>query len=574
MLRSKALRPVWVSAFVAGVPLLALFALQWRFMGQLRASSTLVLRQASDDAAEELAQRIRRDFGWPAFNLLERINHAQVRALEFDGIAQTLNERADHLQFVDRVFVWSRSYRDSDAAAASTGCTQPQAVFFLVVPRSDAPRSATVSCDPRLSPAILKTGIELARLRSSFTLASEAVGQHDYQTVYHFLWDQTEQRLGLSAFMGFTIDLDDVRTKYFPRVVAAEAAVEQRRNRRFAMPALVLSIVDEAGSEVYRSGRSLAHDYDGEARFPFLFFDTELLESLSPQRPDVRYWTVRSGYADADASTFVDHQMRQQQALWAVIALVALAGVAVILRATVREARVSELKADFMASVSHELKTPLAKIQLFAETLESGRTRTPEKAKEYYAIIRMQAKKLAYLIGMMLDFAKIEAGVRQYQIEEISLQPVVETAVASFGDELALKGFQVETSFAAREIAIRGNTEGLQQLFANLISNAIKFSGDRRYLFVGIRIDGRDAVVEVADRGIGIPRREQRKIFRKFYRVSGEAGTTHAPGSGLGLAIVAHVARAHGASVSVESAPGNGARFSVRIAILDQEVAG
>ena len=299
-----------------------------------------------------------------------------------------------------------------------------------------------------------------------------------------------------------------------------------------------------------------------------------MLESLSPQRPEIRYWTVRSGYADADVATFVDRQMRQQQALWAVIALVALAGVAVIVRATVREARVSDLKADFMASVSHELKTPLAKIQLFAETLESGRARTPEKANEYYSIIRIQAKKLGYLIGMMLDFAKIEAGVRQYEIEEISLQPVVETALSSFEDELALKGFHVETAFATREIAVLGNTEGLHQLFANLISNAIKFAGDRPYLFVGVSTDGRDALVEVADRGIGIPRREQRKIFRKFYRVSGEAGTTHAPGSGLGLAIVAHVARAHGASVTVESTPGRGARFIVRIPLLDQEVAG
>jgi signal transduction histidine kinase len=573
LLRSKALRPVWVSVFVAGVPLLALFALQWRFMGQLRASSTLVLRQASDDAAEELAQRIRRDFGWPAFNLLERINHAQVRALDFDGIAQTLNERADHLQFIDRLFVWSRNSRGSDGAAVSAGCTPPQ-VFLLAAPRPDAPRGVTVTCDPRLSPAILKTGIELARLRSSFTLASEAVGERDYQTVYHFLWDQTEQRLGLSAFIGFTIDLDYVRTVYFPRAVAAEAAMEQRRNRRFAVPALVLSIIDEGGSEVYRSGRSLAHDYDGEARFPLLFFDTDLLESLSPQRPDIRYWAVRSGYADADGATFVDRQMRQQQALWAVIALVALAGVAVTVRATAREARVSELKADFMASVSHELKTPLAKIQLFAETLESGRTRTPEKAQEYYSIIRIQAKKLAYLIGTMLDFAKIEAGVRQYQIEEISLQPVVQAALASFADELALKAFHVETAFAAREIAIRGNTEGLHQLFANLVSNAIKFSGDRRDLFVGVNTDGRDAVVAVADRGIGIPRREQRKIFRKFYRVSGDGNTTCAPGSGLGLAIVAHVARAHGASVSVESAPGAGARFTVRIPLLEPDAAG
>jgi signal transduction histidine kinase len=575
VLRSKTLRTVWISALAAGMPLLALFVLQWRFMGQLRASSTLVLRQASNDAADELAQRIRRDFGWPAFNLLERVNHAQVRALAFDGIARTITERVDHLQFVDRVFVWSKNNPRGTAHAAALGCSGTAAVFFLAVPHpGDRPSSEpAASCDPRLAAAILRTGLELAHLRSSFTLGDEVIGAHHYQTVYHFLWDQTEERLGLGAFLGFTIDLDYLRTQYFPAMVNREAAAAVQRKRRFALPLLALSIVDDTKSEVYRSGRSLASEYDAEAQFPLLFFDTELLESLGPLRADIRYWTVRAGYADANADLFVDRQMRQQQALWAVIALVALAGIGFIVRASIREARVSDLKADFMASVSHELKTPLAKIQLFAETLESGRTRTPEKAQEYYSIIRAQAMKLAYLIGMMLDFAKIEAGVRQYELEEISLQPVVQSALASFHEELALRSFSVETSFAPREIAIRGNTEGLQQLFANLISNAIKFAGDSRYVFVGVKADARDAIVEVADRGVGIPRTEQHRIFRKFYRVASATARPRVAGSGVGLAIVAHIARVHGGTVSVDSAPGRGAIFTVRIPLLETDYA-
>ena len=107
----------------------------------------------------------------------------------------------------------------------------------------------------------------------------------------------------------------------------------------------------------------------------------------------------------------------------------------------------------------------------------------------------------------------------------------------------------------------------------NLISNAIKYSSDVRYLFVGLATDGSNTTLEIADRGIGIPRAEQRRIFRKFYRVRGDAAHPGATGSGLGLSIVTHVARAHAATISVESERGRGSRFKVRLPLIVGEAA-
>ena len=560
-----------IATLLTGVPVIILLILQWRLIGQLRTASTDVVQQAVDDSAEVLAQQIRHDFGWPAFNLLERIDHRDVRDLRFAGIAKTLAERASHLEFIDRVFIWSK---DQTAPIAIPGCDLPSTQVYFFTVRSDngeEPRYP-VRCNPPLSAAIRAKGVELAGLRNSFTLSEETVDQERYHTVYHYLFDQTEQRLGLAAFVGFTVNQRDLTAHYFPRAVAA-AIGRVRQSTQYSIPALAMSIIDDRGQEVYRSGRSLFANYDGEARFPFLFFNTDLLESLGPAPPPIRYWTVRTGFVEGNISGFVLRQTRLQQVLWLVIVLVALVGVGLTVRATIREARVVQLQSEFMSSVSHDLKTPLAKIQLFAETLESGRARSPEKAQEYYSIIRSQSLKLGHMIGTMLEFAKIQAGARQYQLEEIDFVPVVRSALAAFEDELTLKNFEVETSFPDHEVPIHGNSDGLQQLLDNLISNAIKYSSEVRYLFVGVAIDGSHATVEIADRGIGIPRSEQRRIFRKFYRVRSDAAHPATTGSGLGLSIVTHVARAHAATISVDSERGRGSSFKVRLPLIAAEAA-
>jgi signal transduction histidine kinase len=170
--------------------------------------------------------------------------------------------------------------------------------------------------------------------------------------------------------------------------------------------------------------------------------------------------------------------------------------------------------------------------------------------------------RLAHRIEGILDFARIEAGVRTYPMERVDLKAALRSAYESYEYELGHAGFERELVLPAEEVTITGNADALEQLFANLIDNALKYSEDDRALRVTLTVTERVARVDVSDRGIGIPRADQKRIFRKFYRVQRPGGSR--TGSGLGLAIVTHIVEAHAGRIHCSSEPGRGATFTIQ----------
>lgn len=241
---------------------------------------------------------------------------------------------------------------------------------------------------------------------------------------------------------------------------------------------------------------------------------------------------------------------------------VIVAGVVTTWRLMRRETEMARLKSDFVANVSHDLKTPLSVIRMFGETLEMGRVTDEARRREYYRVITRESERLSRLIDNVLDFSRIEGGRQTYQLSPTAVEPLIRDAVEAFAYPLAQQGFKVEVNLARDLPEIPMDAEAVGQALANLIDNAIKYSADERALTVDARIvDGRLALT-VTDRGLGIPKTEQAKIFEKFYRV-GRSDTQGRRGSGVGLALVRHIAEAHGGDVTVESAPGEGSRFTL-----------
>src|SRR5581483_8653717 len=236
-------------------------------------------------------------------------------------------------------------------------------------------------------------------------------------------------------------------------------------------------------------------------------------------------------------------------------------GMFFVVRAAAREVRVAEMKSTFVSSVSHDLKTPLALIQLFAETLELGRLKNSERAHEYYRIINSEAKKLTRLINNLLDFSKIEAGLRRYKQLPEDLSALTRRVVESLDSQFRHNQYTV-TLHADGRVPVTIDPEAAEQALENLLSNAMKYSPDNREIVVDVGTEREFGVVRVTDRGIGIPPRLQRKIFRKFFRVQTDAGSGP-QGTGLGLAIVEHVMRGHGGFVRVQSEPGRGSTFAL-----------
>jgi signal transduction histidine kinase len=229
-----------------------------------------------------------------------------------------------------------------------------------------------------------------------------------------------------------------------------------------------------------------------------------------------------------------------------------------------KEMALARLKSDFVSNVSHELRTPLALIRLYAETLELGRITTPEKKQEYYRIIRKESERLTALINNILDFSRIEAGRKEYEFRETNIAELVRNTLDSYRYQIEQQGFAFDESIDPDIPAVRVDREAIARALVNLVNNALKYSADEKYL--GVKLYGANGSVklEVVDHGIGITRREQSKIFEKFYR-TGDPLVHNTKGSGLGLSLVRHITQAHGGDIAVESTPGKGSKFTLSL---------
>jgi signal transduction histidine kinase len=242
--------------------------------------------------------------------------------------------------------------------------------------------------------------------------------------------------------------------------------------------------------------------------------------------------------------------------------VVIAAGLLATYRLVRRESETARLKAEFVANVSHDLKTPLALIRVFGETLEMGRVTDEARRQEYYRVITHESERLSRLIENVLDFSRIESGRRTYDLVPVSVEPLVRDTVESFAYLLSQQGFKVDVAIQPDLPEVAMDVDAVSQALANLIDNAIKYSEKRKVLTVEAAFRDGGVALTVGDEGIGIPREEQGRIFDKFYRV-GRSETQGRRGSGVGLALVRHVAQAHGGRVSVDSRPGEGSRFTL-----------
>ena len=248
----------------------------------------------------------------------------------------------------------------------------------------------------------------------------------------------------------------------------------------------------------------------------------------------------------------------------ACLSLVIVGGLVLTKHIVSKEMALARLKSDFVSNVSHELRTPLALIRLYAETLELGRITTRDKKQEYYRIIRKESERLSALINNILDFSRIEAGRKEYEFRETDIAELIHNTLDSYRYQIEQQGFAFEESIDPSLPKVYVDREAIARALVNLVNNALKYSADEKFL--GVKLYGANGSLklEVADHGIGITRREQSKIFEKFYR-TGDPLVHNTKGSGLGLSLVRHITQAHGGEIVVESTPGKGSKFTLSL---------
>ena len=241
-----------------------------------------------------------------------------------------------------------------------------------------------------------------------------------------------------------------------------------------------------------------------------------------------------------------------------------LPGVVVVLRDVSEVKRLEQMRQQFIANVSHELKTPLSSIKAYTETLLGGALKDPVHGQRFLERIDEQAGRLHQLIMDMLSLARIESSQAPLELADIPLSRVVQRTVIDHERLAASKQVTLENRIGESPIAIRADEEALRQILNNLIDNAVKYTPPGGLVTVAGRVDGAVVLCEVTDTGHGIPAEHHSRLFERFYRVD-NARSRELGGTGLGLAIVKHLTQAMGGSVEVRSQVGQGSTFTVRL---------
>jgi len=221
----------------------------------------------------------------------------------------------------------------------------------------------------------------------------------------------------------------------------------------------------------------------------------------------------------------------------------------------------NRLKSDFVSYVSHELRTPLTSIKMFAEILRSRPLRLGRTARGYVRVIEGESERLGRMVTTILDSARIESGVQEYRPVPGDLRQHVRKALGAMEYQLAQHKFRWSLREPRRALEVRADPDAVIQAVVNLVTNAIKYSGERRVLAVNVARRGTGCICAVRDRGIGIEKDLLPHIFERFFRAPGARRT--AGGVGLGLPLVRHIMSVHGGTVEVESSPGQGSTFTL-----------
>ncbi len=323
-------------------------------------------------------------------------------------------------------------------------------------------------------------------------------------------------------------------------------------------PAFILALLDDKGRPV---AIAPADSPPQDWRKPFVA--SEIGEALP-------HWEAALYLRSPAQLTDAARRVRRNLYLLISCALAAIAlGGWVVFSDTRRQLVAAQKKTDFVSNVSHELKTPLTSIRMFAELMHSGRA-APERQGQYLRIIMVEAERLTRLINNVLDFSQLDRHERRLRKVPVDLHAALTRLWPAHELHLQEAGFAATWESSPPPYPITGDEDALAQVLTNLLSNAEKYSGEQKKITLRSHVEGEWVCVSVLDRGPGVPNGEERKIFEPFYRAH-DSLSSGIPGTGLGLALARRVIHEHGGEIVYQTRPGGGSHFTVRLPLAQAE---
>jgi signal transduction histidine kinase len=300
--------------------------------------------------------------------------------------------------------------------------------------------------------------------------------------------------------------------------------------------------------------------------------------SALSERPAVRLasvtalpWTIQiTNTADSEA---LRDRRRLLMAGMSMLFVLIVAGAWLIERTVARELAVADLQSDFVSAVSHEFRTPLTTLCQLSEMLVRDRVATDDDRRQYYQLLHGESHRLRRLVETLLNFGRLEAGQMEFRFSDVDVRVLVRNTIDEFAASRQARGHRIELAVDEMPLPMRGDGDVLKTVVWNLLENAAKYSPECDTIWVTVRRRGSDIALTVRDRGVGIPVQEQRQVFDKFVRgVSARASDVG--GVGVGLAMARRIVDAHGGDIAIESAPGMGSTFTVRLPSVVSQLPG
>jgi two-component system sensor histidine kinase SenX3 len=242
-----------------------------------------------------------------------------------------------------------------------------------------------------------------------------------------------------------------------------------------------------------------------------------------------------------------------------------------IIRDVTEQERLDQMRRDFVANTSHELKTPVGAVTLLAEAIESAADDAAQ-VRVFAARISAEAARLSQLTGRIMSLSRLQADDGLSEVRPVSIDEVLAASIEAHVVQADSAGVEL-TRGGDRGVWVRGDSQILIEAFGNLIANAIVYSPRGSRVGIGVRADGDVVEIAVSDQGIGIAEADRERIFERFYRAD-EARSRRTGGTGLGLSIVKHATQRHGGEVLLWSRPGRGSTFTIRLPRIESPVAG
>lgn len=518
-----------IAATICAAGLVLFF--QYRAISELQAQTQVITRQISEQSAADIAAELRRTLDGPVFDTLTAVNHPDLRAGRLDLVAAQFAAGLRAYPHVDRFFAW----------LPQTVSQAPGQVLFYG-------RDGDFDTDPALGPAVLELARRHASAQQIYVAAERLMPTLDHQVLLRLFWTDA-RRVEYFAVLGFVVEPSRMRAALFD--TTRNPKLQSLLTRRAAGLPLHLAVTDETGAIVHgRSGGGHA----SRVSFPMIFYPADEIQSRLAAGVEPRQWAIEVSLPPA-GGVWPALEAYGPTALSVILILAALA---LTLQAHRRSTELARMQTDFVAHVSHQLKTPLSLLSAATETLEMDRVRSPERFAEYLRTIHAEATRLSLLVQRVLEFSRVQQR-RDYEFERADLEALVRETVAAFSHSLSSQKFEFDITVDGAPPFVRADPAALEQVLVNLLDNAVKYSGAIKSIGVRVQTKRDHAVVEISDRGVGIHPRDHKRIFERFYRTGGSSR----PGFGLGLPIVKELIAAHGGRVEVDSTPGVGSIFRV-----------